>query len=115
MSTLTQQVGSSVATESISILSDMFSTRPKRAMSFAWFGTISFIPIGWMNHRRVEDMKKFKKGNVILRADSPAKERELLMRGFEEMKPAEKKKKKAASSKRSEEHTSELQSRENLV
>jgi len=44
-------------------------------------------------------MKKFKKGNVILRADSPAKERELLMRGFEEMKPVEKKKKKAASSK----------------
>ena len=44
-------------------------------------------------------MKKFKKGNVILRADSPAKERELLMRGFEEMNPADKKKKKAASNK----------------
>ena len=43
-------------------------------------------------------MKKFKKGNVILRAHTPAKERELLARGFEEVKP-KKKKKKAASSK----------------
>ena len=39
-------------------------------------------------------MKKFKKGNVILRAETPAKERELLARGFEEIRP---KKKKAAS------------------
>ena len=41
-------------------------------------------------------MKKFKKGNVILRADTPARERELKLRGFEEVKPKEKKKKAAS-------------------
>lgn len=37
-------------------------------------------------------MKKFKKGNVILRTDSSVKERELKLRGFEEVKTKEKKK-----------------------
>lgn len=42
-------------------------------------------------------MKKFQKGNVILRAETPAKERELLARGFEEVEPKEKKKKSPSS------------------
>jgi len=46
----------------------------------------------------VKLMKKFKKGNVILRAHTPAKERELLARGFEEVKKPRRKKTDAAPS-----------------
>mgnify|MGYP001156490947 FL=1 len=42
-------------------------------------------------------MKKFKKGNVIIRTNDPHKEKELKLRGFEEVKEKQKKTKKASS------------------